>query len=554
MKVESIFDNIGADIHEQTIPKQTLNENTNVIKTSAKADNITSDSINDITSKDHVKSTSVKARNTTPDEMIDKAPNSHEKNDKRANLKENIKPQADTQDDITSQMIQQILEPFGNRIDVLENSVLQLTNTVANYCTLKGEIKNEVTEIFGKIQAQIRSLDNLAPAKIQEKTLKEKQVIIDTLNKKIDKMTKDHIDEKTQIVSKSEAEKVEWKNIIESIRKDEEIKDLKDRYYAALYDRSEGVWSKVDYERAKVLPESNVRSESKNTVTAVMDENPFQALNNENEDTEDQNRQVESKQKENVEDRDFVDSHISRHKRPCDVIMIHDSICHDIDMRRLINGSNMSGKKITAYTIQQAAEVINKIDRADTLILHVGVNDLKKHNVEESFPQYVSLVNSALSVTNNLILSLMTPSAADFLNDKISTMNNLIASEFEKSAKIVLCLNNNFCRQGKILHQLYWNDTKQSRDQGVKVLASNLRRTIFSRDDSVNTNNSQMPKRQSYDRQHQNRAYANKSLYQRPSHNTHRGNVFKNPRSAQFQSDNNLMNSLASALLSVLSG
>ncbi|CAC5396211.1 unnamed protein product [Mytilus coruscus] len=62
----------------------------------------------------------------------------------------------------------------------------------------------------------------------------------------------------------------------------------------------------------------------------------------------------------------------------------------------------------------------------------------------------------------------MTPSEADFLNDKISTMNNLIASEFEKSAKIVLCLNNNFCRQGKILHQLYWNDTKLSRDTGVK--------------------------------------------------------------------------------------
>ncbi|CAC5377213.1 unnamed protein product [Mytilus coruscus] len=536
--LKSVYKIESADIHEQTIPKQTLNENTNVIKTSAKADNITSDSINDITSKDHVKSTSVKAGNTTPDEMIDKAPNSHEKNDKRANLKENIKPQADTQDDITSQMIQQILEPFGNRIDVLENSVLQLTNTFANYCTLKGEIKNEVTEIFGKIQAQIRSLDNLAPAKIQEKTLKEKQVIIDTLNKKIDKMTKDHIDEKTQIVSKSEAEKVEWKNIIESIRRDlkrkmKRSKILRIDIMPPLYDRSEGVWSKVDYERAKVLPET---------------------LNNENEDTEDQNRQVESKQKENVEDRDFVDSHISRHKRPCDVIMIHDSICHDIDMRRLINGSNMSGKKITAYTIQQAAEVINKIDRADTLILHVGVNDLKKHNVEESFPQYVSLVNSALSVTNNLILSLMTPSAADFLNDKISTMNNLIASEFGKSVKIVLCLNNNFCRQGKILHQLYWNDTKLSRDQGVKVLASNLRRTIFSRDDSVNTNNSQMPKRQSYDRQHQNRAYANKSLYQRPSHNTHRGNVFKNPRSAQFQSDNNLMNSLASALLSVLSG
>ncbi|VDH94291.1 Hypothetical predicted protein [Mytilus galloprovincialis] len=252
---------------------------------------------------------------------------------------------------------------------------------------------------------------------------------------------------------------------------------------------------------------------------------------------------------------DFVDSHISRHKRSCDVIMIHDSICYDIDMRRLINGSNMTGKKITAYTIQKAEEVIKNINQTDILILHVGVNDLKTHNVEESFQQYVSLVNSALSVSNNLVLSLMTPSAADFLNDKISKMNNLIASEFENSAKIALCLNNNFCRQGKILQQLYWNDTKLSRDQGVKILASNLRRTIFSRDESINLNKSQMPKRQNFDRQHQNRAYANKPLYQRPSHNTHRGNGFQNLRGDQFQSNNNLMNSsLASALLSVLSG
>ena len=105
------------------------------------------------------------------------------------------------------------------------------------------------------------------------------------------------------------------------------------------------------------------------------------------------------------------------------------------------------------------------VDRADTLILHVGVNDLKTYRMEESFQQYVSLVNSALSVLNNLVLSLMTTSAADFLNDKISKMNNLIASEFENSAKLALCLNNNFCRQVKILQQLFWKDTRLSRSR-----------------------------------------------------------------------------------------
>ncbi|VDH94292.1 Hypothetical predicted protein [Mytilus galloprovincialis] len=171
-----------------------------------------------------------KASHTKSDETNDKVQNSHENNEKRATLKENIKPQTETQDDITSKMLQQILEPFGNRIDVLENSVLQMTNTITNYCTLKGEIKNEVTGMFGKIQAQIRSLDNLAPAKIQEKTLKEKQDAIDMLTKKIDKMKKEHMEEKTQIASKSEADKVEWKNKIKSIRSEKiscEIKNEK---------------------------------------------------------------------------------------------------------------------------------------------------------------------------------------------------------------------------------------------------------------------------------------------------------------------------------------
>lgn len=101
------------------MPKQTLK----VMKTSVKADNVTPNSINEITSKDHVKSSSAEASHTKSDETNDKAPNSHENNEKRATLKEDIKPQTETQDDITSKMLQQILEPFGNRIDVLENSV-----------------------------------------------------------------------------------------------------------------------------------------------------------------------------------------------------------------------------------------------------------------------------------------------------------------------------------------------------------------------------------------------------------------------------------------------
>ena len=60
-------------------------------------------------------------------------------------------------------------------------------------------------------------------------------------------------------------------------------------------------------------------------------------------------------------------------------------------------------------------------------------------------------------------------------------MNNLIKTLFENEERITLCYNNNFAKNGRVLYQLFFNDTKLSRNHGIRVLAGNLKRSIFPR-------------------------------------------------------------------------
>jgi hypothetical protein len=42
-----------------------------------------------------------------------------------------------------------------------------------------------------------------------------------------------------------------------------------------------------------------------------------------------------------------------------DILFLHDSICHEIDMRRLIAGSHRKGEQVTTYTIEDASFVVS---------------------------------------------------------------------------------------------------------------------------------------------------------------------------------------------------
>ena len=57
-------------------------------------------------------------------------------------------------------------------------------------------------------------------------------------------------------------------------------------------------------------------------------------------------------------------------------------------------------------------------------------------------------------------------------------MNNMIYFTFYKEG-FILCHNDNFCsRDNRIMDNLYYNKTKLS-DEGIRVLASNFKRTLL---------------------------------------------------------------------------
>jgi hypothetical protein len=44
-------------------------------------------------------------------------------------------------------------------------------------------------------------------------------------------------------------------------------------------------------------------------------------------------------------------------------------------MRRLIAGSHRKGEKVTTYTIEDASFVVSEMNFAQTILLHVGINN-----------------------------------------------------------------------------------------------------------------------------------------------------------------------------------
>jgi hypothetical protein len=87
-----------------------------------------------------------------------------------------------------------------------------------------------------------------------------------------------------------------------------------------------------------------------------------------------------------------------------DILFLHDSICHEIDMRRLIAGSHRKGEKVTTYTIEDASFVVSEMNFAQTILLHVGINNLKSQPAEEVLSQFSDLVNLACTKSGNVVI------------------------------------------------------------------------------------------------------------------------------------------------------
>jgi hypothetical protein len=149
-------------------------------------------------------------------------------------------------------------------------------------------------------------------------------------------------------------------------------------------------------------------------------------------------------------------------------------------MRQFIGYLRRSGWKQVTYTTTAALQYVDKIQHANTTILHVGLNDLKKFSVDATFARYRTLVDEVLKKSESVVLSLILPVGYVGLNKKVRELNDKIVSFYGNMDQVMISFNSNFAdSSGRLNRTLYRDEIRLSVEHGVKVLASNLKRCVF---------------------------------------------------------------------------
>lgn len=396
--------------------------------------------------------------------------------------------------------LKRLLQPLVNRMNVMEEALVDIKETSATLISNQQQDKTEVVKEIDKWKRSVnQSSGNTSTSELFEKQIKEKDSEIKKLSKKIDDMSsaydaqcrklqsdfnlkEDKIVKKLEEAHKQQDEVVRDNEKLVLIlqqndekldnlkqdyesklkEKDKQSSDLQDRIQSYLYDLNGEPWGKIisKHEEQEVQMGKNQFNPTNNRI------NTSSLKDRQHKDTPEQSDH-RRKDQEKRKGSDY------------DILFLHDSICHEIDMRRLIAGSNRKGVKVITYTIEDASAVVSEMNFAQTILLHVGINNLKSQPAEEVFSQFSDLVNLAHTKSGNVVISLPTPSRTEYLNNRVQDFNTLIKSNFERLENITLSLNGNFSVKCEIIDQLFFNHTKLSREHGIRLLAGNLRRSLF---------------------------------------------------------------------------
>jgi len=402
---------------------------------------------------------------------------------------------------------QRIDSKFGSltrRIDVIEKSLIECTDKLSKNLVLHNENKNEVWSELSKLANQIKTTricnkeaSDTFDIQAFEKLMRDKDLVIQKLNGQIVSMKQENVSCREKVSSEQETITKNLKMEIQKLRnenlkieneneqlhiaiklksvnidnmkhiyeeslheKDKLVDNLQDRLQTQMYDVQGGPWTNIPKHAAS--PIHNVSTTGRRDEPNKMGTCQLNTSNlNENNDT---NRNM-------VNNSSFQGSY--------DVVMLHDSICKDIDINRLLRNTNRSGHKYTTYTIPEVQKFCTeKLDHAATIILHVGINDLKNISVEEAFSDYENAISNIMSKCDSLLLSLVTPCHYESLDQKVFEFNKRVFDKFSDVEKVKISMNSNFTQNGRLRKHLYHDAIRLSRD-GVSVLAANLKRILI---------------------------------------------------------------------------
>ena len=158
------------------------------------------------------------------------------------------------------------------------------------------------------------------------------------------------------------------------------------------------------------------------------------------------------------------------------IIVLMDSNRKFIDKNKLF--PNEKALILACPTIERGREILQQTKFVDqhTIIIHTGVNDLENCSPQEVSNKFCELLLSykTTSPTVKIIASSITP-RKDHLNTAVKRANELIRNEIKKDQvkDIILIDNANLDKQ-----ELLFDAKHLNRKNGVKMLASNIKRTL----------------------------------------------------------------------------
>ena len=346
------------------------------------------------------------------------------------------------------------LQRMELRLDTMETAIVKFTKTLADIITKQDRSADKYTVILEKLQAKpvSHNANNVQEEQLK-KQLKESEKECEMLKKKMNALEQKHATETRILIEKHGKELTTMKRELEDVRKAKIMSDVQNDKLSNkihMYEENKEQQGKVYEERLKEKDAmiENIQDRLSNTLYEKNGE-PWQEVGN----------------KKVTKDRTKV-------------TLIHDSVCKLVDIGKLTARSDERGQKIYSPTIEEASQIIDKMNPCDVIALHVGTNNLKSQSVNRVYAEFDNLLHKATKKCERIVVSLPTPCGTKPLNDKVKAFKESVASQLRGYRNISLCFNNNLGIYG-LPNDKFYADNIHLNEVGTRLLSGNLIRTIF---------------------------------------------------------------------------
>ena len=372
------------------------------------------------------------------------------------------------------------MKELENRNDQLSNQIIELSNLVN-----PGKLKEDIKEIAEQVMLQnindhakeirksmYRKIDQLTEEKIQEINIERDAINTQFEDYKI-KIKSDTALEKMLIDQKIDALTSDLKKVYNDMdqlqrannSKTDKLKNLEEtnkQLLETLHKYEEQLQEKLEVFKQEHLNEETIQ---KSVIAFMEQQSPKLPI------TTDEN-DIDLQSLRNAKDNPAT----TQKQINSNIIVLMDSNRKFIDKNKLF--PNEKALILACPTIERGREILQQKKFVDqhTIIIHTGVNDLENCSPQEVSNKFCELLLSYKTTypTVKIIASSITP-RKDQLNTAVKRANELIHNELKKDQMkdIILIDNSNLDKQ-----ELLFDAKHLNRKNGVKILASNIKRTL----------------------------------------------------------------------------